>query len=149
MFKSIASVAVMFTLMILCSSMRIQAQENRPYSELRVATERYLNVFSTKNDLDSISKKLKNRIESIREDGGVTEEDAMGSFLLGWGMSNQSKLEQKDRPTMIQFCYYFIQFMEKGYRIPEMMEYRMPAQKMKQLISWLNRETADTRIVMK
>ena len=149
MFKSIASITVPFILMILFVNASASAQENRPYGELRVATERYLNVFSTKNDLDSISKKLKNRIESIREDGGVTEEDAMGSFLLGWGMSNQSKLEQKDRPTMIQFCYYFIQFMEKGYRIPEMMEYRMPAQKMNQLISWLNHETTDTRLVMK
>ena len=122
-------------------------QEVRPYGEMKVASEKYLSLYSSENDLATLRMKLTNRIESMKDDSGLTEEDAMGNFLLAWGLSNRNKLEQKDRPTMIQFCYYFVLFMEKGYRIPSMMECRMTPDKMQQLIQWLNSEVSNSSTV--
>ena len=117
------------------------SSEIMPFTEMRIASIKYLDAFSTGPERQAMKKKLMDQVETKKSDNGVTEEDAMSQILLTWGLANLTKFEQRQREVMVQFCYYFLMFMEKQYTVPKLMTDRMPPEKMRQLIVWLNSES--------
>lgn len=137
---------VMLGSVALLSNSESYALDFMPVADMRVASSKYLNFYASAKDQSSMKLRLANQIETHRADNGDSEEEAMSQILLLWGFVNERKFDQRERPVMIQFCYYYSTFMEHQYAVPKLMSDRMPPEKMRQLILWFNTQTEHTAL---
>lgn len=133
------------SLMMLVAAMMLSASvsaKDLPYQDMRDACSNYLSAYADQKQMNSMKKKLMDQVDTKRSDEGSSEEEAMAKILLDWAAGNAKRLENKDRAAMIQASYYFVLFVDKGYKVPGVMEERMTVGNMQKWIAWLNEESA-------
>jgi hypothetical protein len=124
----------------------LSAGEQRlPYEEIRAACEKFLRAYSSEKDRAKMAKKLKMQVETRVADTGVDEDRAMRDLMLDWAAGNASRLERKERGAIVQACFYFMRFIDKGYLMPGQIRERLTVAKAHELIDYLETEAVKVR----
>ncbi len=121
---------------------RAGAEEQLPWAEIKSACGRFLDTFSSAKELAAMQKKLKQQVQTKVQDRGIDEDQAMRDIMLDWAAGNQKRLETKERQAIKQACFFFVQFIEKGYQIPGQMRDRITVESAQKLIAHLEKEVA-------
>lgn len=111
-----------------------------PLKEIRAACLEYLAAFATGKEVQAMEKRLAMQVETKVADSGMDEDRAMREIMLDWAAGNSQKLEQGDRQTMVQACFYFAKFIQKGYDVPNQIRSRLTPDESQKFISWLKSE---------
>ena len=123
------------------------SEERLPYDQIRAACEKFLQAYSSDKDRAKMAKKLKSQVETRIADTGVDEDRVMRDLMLDWAAGNASRLDKKERGAIVQACFYFIRFIDRGYLIPGQIRERLTVAKAHELIDYLETEAAKVRTI--
>lgn len=113
-----------------------------PYEELKAAGENYLAAVCTEKTVQCLDRKLRERVQQKCADNAVLDEDsAMRSIMLDWAAGNEKKIRRKDQQAVIQACFYFTCFIEKGFLMPWQIRNSLDQRACDDILKYLREET--------
>ena len=90
-----------------------------PYERLRNAADLYLKACCTSDEMKQMERRWKRRVDQkMLDNSNLREETAMSMIVLDWVADNKERFRKKDKPTIVQACFYFVQFVDKKYDLP-------------------------------
>jgi hypothetical protein len=129
-----------------CLQARDSGEPDVPWDKLRDTASRYLDACCTPKTVQSMEKKLKQRVEQRMQDNDTYSEDTcMRSFMLDWAASNEGNLKKKEKEAVTQACFYFVTFIDKGYLIPQQIRSRLTPDVVKEILDHLEGEIAKAK----
>lgn len=127
------------TLTLLCGAAR--AEENVPWNRLCDLAAKYLDVCSDPKDVAKCRKKLDGIVEQrLLENESASEDSVMRSLMLDWAAGARAKIKKKEHGAVVQACFYFVIFQEKGYNMPGMIGSEMTDKVVREISEFLEGE---------
>lgn len=132
---------VLATLILLCSGAR--AADEVPWDRLCNLAAKYLEVCSDPKEVAKCDKKFRARVEQrLLENDSASEDGVMRSMMLDWAAGARNKIKKKDHDAVVQACFYFTVFREKGYDMPGMIGSEMTDKVVREISEFLEGEIA-------
>jgi len=104
---------------------------------------KYLDVCAQPQDVAKCQKKLRSIVEQRLQESETASEDAvMRSLMLDWAAGARKQIKKKEHGAIVQACYYFTVFQEKGYNMPGMIGSEMTDKVVQEISEFLEGEIA-------
>lgn len=114
-----------------------------PWAQLRDIAARYLDTCVEKKDIEKRHKKFRSVVEGrLSENDSLSEDGVMRSVMLDWAAGAKNKIKKKERDAIVQACYYFVVFYDKGYDIPQLIRAELTEKVVAEIIEYLDAEIA-------
>jgi len=132
---------ILATLILLCAGAR--AADQVPWDCLCDLAAKYLEVCAEPKDVAKCDKKFRSLVEQrLLENDSASEDGVMRSLMLDWAAGARNKIKKKERDAVIQACYYFTIFRDKGYDMPGMIGKEMTDKVVREISEFLEGEIA-------
>jgi hypothetical protein len=125
---------------LLCCATRA---EDVPWDKLRDAANRYLEACVPAKEVQSMNKKLKQRVEQRMSDNdGALEDNTLRDLMLDWAFANESRIKNRDREAVKQACLYFVIFHDKGFSMPAQIRDQLTPDAVTDILEYLEEQIA-------
>jgi hypothetical protein len=136
--KIAASIAITA---LLCCAVRA---EDVAWDKLRDAANRYLEACVPAKEVQSMNKKLKQRVEQrMNDNDGALEDNIMRDLMLDWAFANETRIKNNDREAVKQACLYFVIFHDKGFSMPAQIRDQLTPDAVKDILEYLEEQIAN------
>jgi hypothetical protein len=109
-----------FLSLVLCCGW-ISAQE-KDWDDLKSAASKYIEARSEAKVEVAWAKKFDARVDARVESTGLTRDVAVNGILLDWFTDNQSALQEKKEPEILEVCRLFLWVKAKRLELPEIVK---------------------------
>jgi hypothetical protein len=139
-----AATLLIVLISIACSAgARESGEPDVPWDKLRDTAKRYLDACVGESTVNSMERKLKQRVDQRMQDNDTFSEDTiMRSIMLDWIASNEGSIKKKDKEAVTLACFYFMTFVDRGYQVPQQIRTRLTPDVVKEILDHLESEIA-------
>lgn len=137
--------ATLAIMLMACAAAQDSPTRGPDYDRIAASCRQYLETFSSKADVEAMTRRLDSRVEDRVASSRQSNDTAAREIMLDWAADNRKKLEKKDRKLMIQACFYFVTFHERGYLIPKYLREELTPETVNKLCDFLDSEVDAAR----
>lgn len=127
-------------------SAHAESEPDIPWSKLRDTASRYLEACAAPKDVAGMAKRFKQRVQQRLEDSDTLGEDSvMRSLMLDWAAANDGRIKRKEKEAVMQACFYFVTFIDKGFLVPQQIRARLTTENQKEIFDHLEAEISKAK----
>ncbi len=117
--------------------------EDVPWQKLRDTSDRYLEACVPASDVQSMKKKLTQRVQQrLSDNDALVEDNIMRDLMLDWAFANEGRIKKREKDAVKQACLYFVLFHDKGWNMPAQIRDQMTPGNVKDILEYLDKEIA-------
>lgn len=122
---------------------RESGEPDVPWEKLRDTAQRYLDACCPPSTTQRMSKKMQQVVDQrMRDNDTLSEDVCMRSIMLDWAAGNEGNLKRKEKDAVEQACFYFVNFYDKGYDVPQQIRAKLTHETVKEILDHLEGEIA-------